>query len=266
MKKGIVLLVIMMAFSLFGCSSLKITGGDKGLDLVDARIVKASADKNKNTGSTVIETKVELTGNSDIGLMSIHGLYHFLNGNGEEIDAVPFFYLNVEDPLEKGETVTTDYSFQKKFAEDVKQIYLEITEVKNTEELPPKHLPESGEYLYASLNSERLANIKTDLPVKIMYINDQSGFRTYYTVEGPEKIEEAVALFTSIKISKETDEVYTDCYNGIAFSWPDGSGSYVSINRNNLEMNIYNQYHYYELEGLAGFINGMAEMGTKTTD
>ena len=266
MKKGIVLLVIIMAINLFGCSGLKIVEGGKGSDLVDARIVKVSANKNNNTGSTVVETEVELIGNSDTGLMSVHGLYHFLNGNGEEIDTVSFFYLNAEDPLEKGETVKTEYSFQKKFAEDVKQVYLEITEVKNVEEMPPKHLPKAGEYVYKALNSERLDNIKTILPIKIMYIEDQSGFRTYYTVEDPEKIEEAVALFTSIKISKETEEVYTDCYNGIVFTWSDENESYVSINRNNLEVSVYNQYHYYELEGLGDFISGMAALGEKTTD
>ena len=266
MKKGIVLLVIMMAFSLFGCSSLKITEGGNGLDLVDAKIVSVSAKKNENTGSTVVETKVELTGNSDIGLMSVHGLYHFLNANGEEIDTVGFSYLTVEDPLEKGEKVVTEDGFQKVFAEDVKEVYLEITEVKNLEELPPKHLPKKGEYIYDSLNSEKLSNIKTELPVKIMYINDQGGFRTYYTVEDPNKIAQAVELFTKIKVKAETNTMYTDNYNGISFVWADGSESYVSINYNNLEMSVYNQYHYYELEGLGEFVNGMAALGEKTTD
>lgn len=268
MKKGTVLLVIMMMLlTLFGCSgSLKIKEGEKDSDLVDARIISATTKKNENTGFTVVNTKVELTGRSEIALMSIHGTYHFLNDEGEEVGTVGFYYIGVDDPLEKDETVTTEYGFQNRFEDDVKQVYLEITEVKNIEELPPKHLPQTGEYLYEALNSEKINSIKEVLPVKITYIQDQSGFRTYYTVEDPESIEKAVALFTSIKIKDETNEVYTDNYNGIHFVWPDETESYVSINMRNLEVSVYNQYHYYKMEGLAAFIDGLATMGVKTTD
>ena len=264
-KKGLVLIIIMMLFSLFGCSNVKVVEKEVGLDDIKATINSISLKKNENTGYTVVEAKVKLTGNNDKGIVAVHGVYHFLDANDNETSTARFYYIRPNKPIEKGETIVVDDGFQSKIEGDVKKVYIEITEVKDSEQLPPKHLPEIGEYLYQALNSENLNNIKESLPTKVVYVYDQMGFRTYYTVEDPEDIQKVVNAFTNIKIKAETNSVATDSYNSIVFSFGDKE-SYVSLMHAVLEVSVYNDIHNYELDGLGAFINLMKELGTETTD
>ena len=264
-KKGLVLLIIMMLFSLFGCSSIKVIQKDVGLDDIKASINTISLKKNEKTGYTLIEAKVKLTGNNDKGIVAVYGLYHFLDANDNETDTARFYYIRANKPIEKDETIIVDDGFQAKIEGNVKKVYLEITEVEDIDELPPKHLPEVGENLYQALNSENINHIKENLPTKVVYTYDQMGFRTYYTVEDPESIQKVVNAFTNITIKAETFQTATDSYNSITFSFGDKE-SYVSFMHAILEVNVYNDLHYYELNGLGEFTKLMAELGVKTTD
>ena len=266
MKKGLIILIVMALFSMVGCSNkLKVIEGDKGLDEVIAQIQSISAKKNENTGYTLIEAKVKLTGNSDKGAVAIHGKYHFLDSNDNEVDTSNFYYIRVNKAIEKGETIIVEDGFQDKLEGEIKKVYLEITDVADVDELPPKHLPEAGEYLYQALNNEDINNIKEQLPTKIMYVYDQMGFRTYYTVEDPEAIQKAVAAFCNITIKGETFEMATDSYNSIVLTFGEKE-AYVSFCHAVLEVSVYNEHHGYELNNLGAFVNLMNEIGTKTTD
>lgn len=264
-KKGTILLIIMMLFSLLGCSNLKIIEKDVGLDDIKATINKISLKKNEYTGYTVVEAKVKLTGNNDKGIVAVHGLYHFLDADDNETSTARFYYIRANKPIEKGETIIVEDGFQSKIEGDVKKVYIEITEVSDIDELPPKHLPEVGEKLYQALNSENINNIKENLPTKVVYTYDQMGFRTYYTVEDPESIQKVVNAFSDITIKDETQTVATDSYNSISFSFGEKE-AYVSLMHAVLEVNVYNDLHYYELNGLGEFTKLMSELGVKTTD
>ena len=136
MKKGLIILIVMALFSMVGCSNkLKVVEGDKGLDEVIAQIQSISAKKNENTGYTLIEAKVKLTGNSDKGAVAIHGKYHFLDSNDNEVDTSNFYYIRVNKAIEKGETIIVEDGFQDKLEGEIKKVYLEITDVTNPLEI-----------------------------------------------------------------------------------------------------------------------------------
>lgn len=107
---------------------------------------------------------------------------------------------------------------------------------------------QKGSLLYKSLNSEYMENIMTDKPVKIFMLIDHGGDQSVAYLTKEEDIDEFLSVFSKVKIGKETNEVVTDNYNGISFTFSDGEEVSISLNLKSLEIYSNGKYSYYELD------------------
>lgn len=117
-----------------------------------------------------------------------------------------------------------------------------------TEQSPAKEL-KTGDYLYQAFGNEKLADIKEEPPVKLTFHVDQEGNGKTATLTEGDALDHAVELFCAIQVGEVVDVFYTDSYNGIGFTWEDGSGTYIILTQDYLEYSV----HSYELEHLDEF-------------
>ena len=134
-----------------------------------------------------------------------------------------------------------------------------ISSVKTETELPPAHVPKTGDYLYKTLDDEKLANIREEMPVELTFHVDEGGYGQTAVFKAGDGLDEAVRRFCAIQIGEETGEWVTDNYNWIGFTWKDGSHSGISLNLYNLEYAIHSSFHMYRLENLDAFWSYCAE-------
>ena len=255
-KKG--LLIVIMLSILCGCTSIKAINKKNDMDGVTVEIEKLSLKENsKNPGHYVMNVLTDITNNSDKDIMEVKYTISILDDNGDVLYDVKFFYIGQDKAIEKGQSVKDDTGTQFDLNGKPAGYSVTITEIKDSNEMPPVHLPVEGEPLYQAMNNEHLNNIKEDKPVLITLNIDHGGDLTSYEVDDAEKIDELVNLFAAISIKKETNEYVTDNYNSIVMQFADGTEAYISLNLNNLETSAYNQPHIYELNNLAPFIDMM---------
>lgn len=245
------LLVLSVVFSFCACGRLS-AGGGSSLDGVTAEITSVETDTKKN-GSTVFETLVKITNNSDKPVMKVGYDLTLLDKNGTELHTFSFSYLNVENAIQPGETVFDDKGFQRILDGRPSKMVIKVTYLKDESEIPPIQLPKKGEYLYKSLNDDNLSQIDTKLPSEVYIRIDQGGYEREACLQNADEIEEAVRLFTEITIGNETGEAVTDNYNCVEFTFEDGSTKTVSLNLKSLEVGYHNQYHIYGLDNFDDF-------------
>ena len=137
---------------------------------------------------------------------------------------------------------------------------MERKEVNSSEGLPLIHLPQEGELLVKALSDQHMEHIKEDYPVKIEIRIDRSGNLSEATIKDKEMIRELVDSFSKIRIGKQTWEVVTDNYNGVAFTFSDDTEVRISLNLKNLEFPSYQGYQYYELDEFGEFWSKMIEL------
>ena len=132
-------------------------------------------------------------------------------------------------------------------------VKIDISSVKTETELPPVHLPKTGQFLYQALGDEKLSRIKEEPPVELSFHVDQGGYGRTATFTEGETLAKAVALLCAIQIGEESGEWVTDNYNWIGLKWADGSRTGISLNLNNLECRGHSVLHTFELEHLDAF-------------
>ena len=112
---------------------------------------------------------------------------------------------------------------------------------------------EEGTPLYKALPSEKMNKIDEELPVAIDIRIDHGGAESVASITNEADIRECVALFTAVSIGKETLIEYTDNYNGVRFTFADGTEYGLSLNLTNLEIGIDDALHFFELEDFDPF-------------
>jgi hypothetical protein len=257
-KVFIVLLVVVLCLSSFGCGT-RIVVGTATLNGVTAALSNTNIQRNKN-GRTVITSDVKITNDSEDNIMVVKFTLSCLDKDGNELCALPFTYNGQDKAIAPGAMVEYQVGTQKSIDGDIKAVSIRLMETKTDAEVPPIHLPITGEFLYEALNNENLKNIVNEPPTKIVVGIDQGGYLREAVLSDSEVLAQAVELFTAIRIGEETDTCVTDNYNYIIFTWTDGSETRISLNLKNLEVSVYKRWHYYELENMDSFWNMASSM------
>ena len=211
--------------------------------------VSAEVDYNEKTESHIIHLKSEITNQGDEPVMNVRYKVDFLDRTGVVRCTVNPTWNGQDTPLKPGESVTHEYGFQDKFnGNGPVSTYVTITEVLTEAEMPPIHLPLPGEYWYEAINDEHINHIKEDKPARIEFYIDHMGAREEADITDPELIDEIVNAFCNVKIAQESYTFVTDNYNGILFTFKDGTESWISLNLTTYEMSAYRMMHYYDLD------------------
>ena len=236
-----------------GAKELSVTGSPATLDGVTVTLDKAAARKNGTRGyeysfSGTIEN------NSDEGIMRVIYTFALMDEEGEEFRSFGEVYDGEDRSIPPHTKLEFSHEGIKWGPQSVPaSVRIGISSVETETELPPARIPQTGEFLYQALGDEKLANIKTEPPVKLLFHIDQGGYgRTAEFTEG-EELEKAVELLCGIRIGEESGEWVTDNYNWIWLEWEDGSETGISLNLTSLEYNVHSYPHTYRLEHLDEF-------------
>ena len=248
-------LLLSLLFLFAGCgdsaSAIKTPANSSTLNGVTATLENVEISKVPN-GSSVFQPTVSITNNSDKGIMQVKYLLTVYDKNGNELMSVSLTCSRESQPIGKGETVDANsHGFQQVLENDAASMGIEVTEILTEDELPPLHVPEAGEYLYQALNDEKINNIQYEEIETFVVGIDQGGYLREASFQTSEEIETAVDLFCKIRVGEDTGEMVTDNYNYIQIIWDDGSSSNISLNLYNLELNLYGNWHSFELENLS---------------
>ena len=256
MKKLLPLLfTLALALLLSGCGrSLAIEGSPATQDGVTVTLKKATAVKKTAPGRYEYAFKGTVANNSSEGVMKVVYTFSLRDKDGVEYRSFGNVYDGEDAALPPGAEVPFSLEGVKWGAQDVPaSVVLGISSVFTETELPPVQLPEKGDFLYLALNDEKLANIKNEPPVKLLFHVDQGGYGRTATFESEDELAKAVDLFCDIRIGEETGQMVTDNYNWFSFVWADGSESYVSINLDSLEYRAHSITHIYSLDNISVF-------------
>ena len=211
--------------------------------------VTAEVDYNSRTESHIIHLKSEISNHGDKSIMNVRYKVDFLDRSGIVRCTVNPTWNGQDSPLKPGESIIHEYGFQDKFHGNAPvSMNVTITEVLTEDEMPPVHLPLPGEYWYQAINDDHINQIKQDKPVKIQFYIDHMGAREEANITDPELIDEIVDVFCNVKIAKESNSFVTDNYNGILFTFKDGTESWISLNLTTYEMSAYKVQHLYDLD------------------
>ena len=192
--------------------------------------------------------------NSDEGIMEVIYSFALYDEAGEKFRSFNIVYDGEDTSIAPGTKIDFSHEDIRWGLQSVPaSVSIGIYSVKTDTELKPAHVPKPGDYLYQTLDDEKLANIKNEPPVKLAFHVDHGGFgRTAVFTEG-EGLDRAVELFCEIKIAGESGEFVTDNYNWISITWADGTTSGIGLNLNNLEYSVHSTFHTYSLENLYEF-------------
>ena len=191
---------------------------------------------------------------SDEGIMQVIYTFALIDENGEEFRSFGEVFDGEDTAIMPNLAVDFTHNGIKWGPQSVPAaVRIQIASVKTEAELPPVHVPKTGEYLYGALSDEKLAAIKEEPPVELSFHVDQGGYgRTAVFTEG-ELLAKGVELFCEIQIGEESGEWVTDNYNWIELKWADGSYTGISLNLDNLEYWVHSNPHTFELENLDEF-------------
>ncbi len=237
--KGVIAIMIL---SLFGCANntLQAAGEKDGIRVE----VKIDTEKNK-PGNTVYHIYSSFTNSSDREVMYIKYKLSFLDKDGTELFAMHPAWKGQDAPLIGEMTGKDEIHIQDPKKAD--RIEVEIVEVKDVSQIAVVHVPQFGEYLYEALNNENLNNLNNELPAGIKIIIDHMGARAIADVTDEETLTILTDAFCKVKIGNDGGMWVTDNYNGLEFTFKDGSTYYLSLNLVNLEYSINGVQHIYEL-------------------
>ena len=256
--RGGLLALFVAATVLFltGCGgrSLAIEGSPASMGNVTVTLDRASAVRKTNPNRYEYSFRGTIENNSDEGIMEVIYTFSLLDENGNEFRSFADVYDGQNMAMPPHTKIPYSLRGVKWGAQDVPaSVAIGISSVSTESELPPVRLPENGEYLYQALGDEKLANIKKEPPVRLMFHIDQGGYGRTATFETGDELARAVDLFCDIRIGNETGEMVTDNYNWICFVWADGTESYISINLRSLEFYAHSRPYIFELNQLNGF-------------
>ena len=165
--------------------------------------------------------------------------------------------------MKPGETVTSECSGRIQIEEKPASVELEVLEAHSAEEMPPIHLPQEGELLIEAFSDEHMQHIEEDNPIQVEMWIDRGGDLSETTIKDKELIRAVADAFSKIRVGKQTWEVVTDNYNGVAFTFSDGTVVGVHLNLKNLEFPVYHGYQYHELDDFGDFWDIMVELTSK---
>jgi hypothetical protein len=239
--------ITVMMFSLSGCSKGLYAETEKDGISVE---VKIDTEKNK-PGNTVYHIYSTFRNASDVEVMYIKYKLRFLDDKGEELFVMHPAWQGQDKPLISDETGKDEIHIQDPRQAD--RIEVEIVEVKDVKAIAPVHVPAYGEYLYEALNNENLNRIREVHPVNIRILIDHMGARNVADVSDEKTINALVEAFCKVRIGNDGGMWVTDNYNGIEFTFADGSKYYLSLNLVNLEYSVNGVEHVYELEDFKEF-------------
>lgn len=222
-------------------------------DEIKIHTVNCVYEKNPQIHSVVYNLETALTNNSAQEIMEIKYQIRFLDQKGNELYSGWDVYNGQDTPVMPGETVLAKTSARLEIEEEPASCEEKVLEVYTSEELPPIHLPQEGELLISALSDEHMEHLAENLPVKIKMWIDQMGDLSEAEITDEKTIREIIEAFSVIEIGKQTWEVVTDNYNGLIFTFEDGTEVGISLNLKNLEYKIYHSYQYNELENFEEF-------------
>ena len=233
---------------------LDIINSSATLEGVTVTLENATAVKNQKPEGFTYTFTGTLENNSDEGIMKVIYTFSLIDVNREE-------YRSFGEVYDGEDTALPPHTKIDFILDDIKwgpqsipaAVEIGVSSVQTETELPPAHLPQTGEYLYQALGDEKLANIRNEMPVALSFHVDQGGYGRTATFKAGDALDKAVALFCAIQIGEESGEWVTDNYNWIDFEWEDGSHTGISLNLYNLEYYVHSTPHTYELENLDAF-------------
>ena len=221
---------------------------EKEIDGINVTVA-AEVDYNDKTESHIIHLTSVIANHSNVSIMNVSYKVQFMDRSGAVRCTVNPTWNGQDTPLKPGESITHEYGFQDKFyGNDPVSIRVTITEVLTEEDLPPVHLPLAGEFWYQAINDVYINRIQEDRPVRIQFYIDHMGAREEADITDPEVIDEILGAFLDVRIAQESYTFVTDNYNGILFTFADGTESWISLNLTTYEMFAYRQAHYYDLD------------------
>ena len=239
---------------------LEIIDSPAAQDGVTVALAKATAVKEQKPERFRYTLAGTLENDSDEGIMQIVYTFSLIDENGEEFRSFAEVYDGEDTALPphgKIDFCYDDITWGKQSVPAA--VRIGISSVKTETELPPAHVPKTGDYLYKTLDDEKLANIREEMPVELTFHVDEGGYGQTAVFKAGDGLDEAVRRFCAIQIGEETGEWVTDNYNWIGFTWKDGSHSGISLNLYNLEYAIHSSFHMYKLENLDAFWSYCAE-------
>ena len=239
---------------------LEIIDSPAAQDGVTVALEKATAVKEQKPERFRYTLAGTLENDSDEGIMQIVYTFSLIDENGEEFRSFSEVYDGEDTalpPQGKIDFCHDDITWGKQSVPAA--VRIGISSVKTETELPPAHVPKTGDYLYKTLDDEKLANIREEMPVELTFHVDEGGYGQTAVFKAGDALDEAVRRFCAIQIGEETGEWVTDNYNWIGFTWKDGSHSGISLNLYNLEYAIHSSFHMYKLENLDAFWSYCAE-------
>ena len=241
---------------LAGCFVLLCACGgaaDCSSDTLDGVSVTLEGMRFSNKGIHVAIPEAVIRNGSGSDLMEVFYEVTFFGKDGSELGAVRMFWLG-EEPLPAGGEATQDDSrFVLPFADDPARAEVRVTGFKTAEEMPPIHVPEEGEYLYAAVNSGRMHAMAEDKPVRVTVHIDQGGYGREAVFDSEPLLGQAVDAFLKIRVGADDAPMVTDNYNWFLFEWADGERYGIRLNLDAFEYDVYGRYHSYYLTGAEEF-------------
>ncbi len=250
MKKLLsILLALGTLTAMLGCRNKPaVTEGEK--DGVRVTLENVSY-KKMNARDTLVLMDVTVDNGTKKDLSEVFFAADYLDEKGNLIASGLHFYSEDEAVPAGGSAKKEESRFVMEFGgKTPSSVNVRVTSVKTTEERPLMHVPEQGEYLYQAMSDEKLANIRKEPPKEMEIGIDQMGYLRTAVFTAEDGLEEAVNLFTEIKIGSPDAPDVTDNYNYILFTWKDGSKSIIHIDLNVLTCEINGRYRTYDLENL----------------
>ena len=220
---------------------------------VAVEVTQCRYEKKKAMESVLYFLKTELSNHSDREIMEIKTGVKFYDEQKNEIFSGWGIYNGQDTPIAPGGTATLEMSGRIEYPEEPSFCETTVLEVYTAEEKPPIHIPQKGELLYLELAEPHMTEITTKLPIQINLWIDCGGEISEAEIKDAETIAEIVDAFSAVRIGDETEESVTDNYNGMLFTFEDGTEIPISLNLKNLEYRVYNGIRIYELENFDTF-------------
>ena len=261
-RKGIAILLILGMVTLTGCASKVGVKTDEPktdepagsvIQGVSAVLTSISEEHDSKNDFSMMDADVVIKNGSDTGIMYVRGKIFLYDSKGDVMFEYPFTFNGQDTPIAPGEEKKLDILFRLPGAGGVKQASVIVIETKDETEMPPKHVPQQGEYLYQALNNEYINNMGTNRPVKITVIIDHGGDRSYAVYENSPELDDMIINFMKIRIGEESFTFVTYNYNSVVLEFSDGTEASVSLNLVDLEVNIYGTMRLFKLTDMGDF-------------
>ena len=235
-------------------SSLLITNGSAVLNDVTVTLEKAAGVKKSDPERYEYSFRGTIENNSEEGIMQVTYVLSLYDSDGNQYHSYTVVYDGESEAIPPHTKIEFSHDNLRWGPQSVPaSVSVDIKAVKTETELPPAHIPQTGEFLYKALGNEKLADIKSNPPTELSFHVDQGGYGRTATFRKGESLDRAVELFCDIQIGDETGEWVTDNYNWICLTWEDSSVVYISLNLRNLEYFVHSVPHMYHLEHLNEF-------------